>query len=118
MSSIDENLFVIFAVCNPGIDAKNVREEILNLLEDSKKKLINDEDLEKIVNSIKALFTYSFDSSSKVSSLYGSYIMRDNLEALYSYQDDLAKLTKEDVRNAFNTYFVSKNLTNVILKKD
>lgn len=118
MSSIDENLFIIFAVCNPNIDAKDVRGEILKLLDDVKKNPLKDEDLERVVNTIKSEFIYSFDSASKVSYIYGSYILRDSLDRLYSYQDRLLKITKEDIKRVFNAYFINQNLTNVILKKD
>lgn len=118
MSSIDENLFIIFAVCNPNVDARNVREEILNLIEISKQNLLGDDDMQKIINTLKTDFVYSFDSASKVSYIYGSYILRDSLDALYSYEDRLKNITKDDIKRVFNTYFVNQNLTNVILKKD
>ncbi|QKF64633.1 M16 family metallopeptidase [Campylobacter corcagiensis] len=118
MSSIDENLFIIFAVCNPEVSAKDVRSEILSLLDEAKKTLINDEDIQRIINTIKSDFVYSFDSASKVSYIYGSYILRDNLEALYTYEKRISKITKEDIKRVFNTYFINQNLTNAILKKD
>lgn len=116
MSSTDENLFIIFAICNPNIDANLVEKEILSIFE--KSISITDNDLEKIKNSVKSDFIYSFDSSSKVSSIYGDYIMRDSLESIFSYQDEINSLTKDDIKEAFYKYFTTRNLTSVILKKD
>ncbi|MSN96792.1 insulinase family protein [Campylobacter sp. FMV-PI01] len=118
ISSIDENLFIVFAICNQNVKANLVKDEILKILDDLKQNLISDDDLEKIKNSVKSIFTYSFDNTSKVSSIFGNHIMKDDLKSLYSYQESVNLLSKDDLKYCFNRYFSNKTLTTTILKKD
>lgn len=116
LSSIDENLFIIFAVCNPGISADELKNEILKLIEEQKENLIKDDEIEKLKNSVKSDFVYSFDSTSKVSSIYANYIMCGDIDMLFSYQDDINSLKKDDIKEAFKKYFSKSNLTIGVLK--
>lgn len=118
MASIDENLFIFFVICNPGVDALELRKEIFNIIDDLKNNEISDEDLEKIKNNTKASFIYSLDSASKISSLYGNYIARGDINWLFDFEKNIENLTKSDIKKAVNEFFLLKNSTTAVLKKD
>lgn len=118
LSSIDENLFIIFAICNPGVKAELLKTEILNLIKKQKEELINDDDIEKLKNCVKSDFIYSFDSTSKVSSIYANYIMCGDIDMLFNYQDEINSLSKDDIKQTFKKYFNNSSLTCGILRNE
>lgn len=113
----DEGLFVFLAVCNPEIDASKVEKELLNLIEQTKQELIGDDELFKIKNSLRSDLVYSLTSASKLANLYGSYIARGDIEPLYELENASEILSSQSIKDIANRYFVSKNLTTIILKK-
>ncbi|CUU85999.1 M16 family peptidase [Campylobacter hyointestinalis] len=113
----DEGLFVFLAVCNPEIDASKVEIELLNLIEQTKQELIGDDELFKIKNSLRSDLVYSLTSASKLANLYGSYIARGDVEPLYELENASEILSSQSIKDIANRYFVSKNLTTIILKK-
>lgn len=118
MSSKDENLMIIFAILNPSVKGEIVKEEIFKILDEAKSGEISDDDMQKIKNSAKTQFIYSFDSASKVASIFGSYIIRGDLEALYKQEEILENLNKDDIKEALIKYFDRKFLTTLILRKE
>ncbi|MFW5619610.1 MAG: M16 family metallopeptidase, partial [Campylobacter hyointestinalis] len=113
----DEGLFVFLAVCNPEIDASKVEIELLNLIEQTKQELIGDDELFKIKNSLRSELVYSLTSASKLANLYGSYIARGDIEPLYELENASESLNSQSIKDIANRYFISKNLTTIILKK-
>lgn len=118
LSSIDENLFIIFGICNQDIKALDLKAEILAILEDEKNKELSDDDFEKIKNKVKSDLVYSFDSASKTASIFGSYIAKDGLNELIKVEEKINALSKESIKEVFNRYFLTKNLTSAILTKE
>ncbi|AQW84223.1 Zn-dependent peptidase, M16 family [Campylobacter pinnipediorum subsp. pinnipediorum] len=118
MSSIDENLFVFLAVCNPDIKAEDIEKEILQIISDIKEKEIDEDDILRVKNIIKTDFLYSFDSASKVASLYGSYLAKGDIKPLYKLEESIENIDKEMLKEAAKKYFIAKNSTTVILKKE
>jgi len=114
----DPGLFMFMAVANEGIKAKDIEKEILNIIDEVKKGKISKKDIEKIKINTKADFIFSLESSSSVSSLYGSYFVRDNIKPLLNYEEKVAKLTKKDLIKVANKYFTKNNSTTVILKPE
>jgi len=112
----DPGLFMFMAVANEGVKAKDIEKEILAIIDEVKKGKIKKEDIEKIKINTKADFIFSLESSSSVTSLYGSYFVRGNIEPLFNYEKNVAKLTKKDLIEAANKYFTKNNSTTVILK--
>ncbi len=53
-----------------------------------------------------------------MASLYGSYFVRDNVEPLFNYEDDIDKLELKDIIEVANKYLNKQNSTTVILKKE
>lgn len=118
MSSIDENLFIFLAVCNPNIDAKIVENEILKIIENLKQKTIDNDEILRTKNMIKSDFIYSFDSASKVANLYGSYLARGDIKPLYELENQIETINQNMLKDIANKYFINKTKTTIILRKD
>lgn len=118
MSAKDENLFIVFAVCNQGVSGEALRDEILALIEKAKKAKISDDDMLKIKNTLSSDLIYSLDSASKVAQMYGSYIVRGDLDALFRLEREIKSLDKNAVKKAMKTYLSLKNSTSIILRKE
>ncbi len=118
MENKHPGLFLIIAVCNPGVDVKTVQKDILKEIEKIKKSSVTKKELEKIKINTKADFINSLESSSSVASLFGSYLARGDIKPLLDYEKNIDKLSLDTIKNVANRYFVAKNRTILILKKD
>lgn len=114
----DPGLFMFIAVANEGVDAKEIEKEILDTIAQIKKGDISQKDIDKIKINTKADFIFSLESSTEVASLYGSYLVRDNIKPLLEYEKNVDKLTKEDLIDVANKYLNKNNSTTVILKQE
>ena len=114
----DPSIFLFLAVCNPGVEAKDVEKEILGLIKKIKNGDISDEEVEKVKTNTKSDFIFSMESSSSVANLFGGYFARGDIKPLLNYEDDINRLTKEDIINAAKKYLISDKSTTVILKDD
>ena len=114
----DPGLFMFIAVANEGISALEIENEILDIIAQIKKGNVSQKDIEKIKINTKADFIFSLESSSEVASLYGSFLVRDNIQPLLDYEKNVEKLTKEDLINVANKYLNKSNSTTVILKEE
>jgi predicted Zn-dependent peptidase len=118
METKDPGVFVFTAVCNPLVDANDVKDEIWKIIKDIKDGKLKKSDLEKVKINTKADFVFSLESSSSVAGLYGSYFARGNIEPLFSYEEDIEKLKLKDIIAVANKYLTKKNSTTIILKKE
>jgi predicted Zn-dependent peptidase len=118
METKDPGVFVFTAVCNPLVDANDVKDEIWKIIKDIKDGKLKKSDLEKVKINTKADFVFSLESSSSVAGLYGSYFARGNIEPLFSYEEDIEKLKLKDIVAVANKYLTKKNSTTIILKKE
>jgi len=113
----DPGVFLIMAMCNPGVEATTVEKEILLELERLKKGDITQAELDKLKINAKADFIYSLESSSSVASLFGEYLSKGNLQPLLEYEEKLDKLTVKEITRVAEKYFDTNRSTTVILKK-
>jgi predicted Zn-dependent peptidase len=113
----DPGVYMFMAVCNPGVDAKEVEKHILEEIEKIKSGDIKLEELNKVKKNTKSDFIFSLESSSSVASLYGSYLSRGDISPLMNYEDEIEKLNVQDLVNVANKYFIKSNSTTMILKK-
>ncbi len=118
MENKHPGLFLIIAVCNPGIDANIVKKDILKEIEKIKAGKVTKKELEKIKTNTKADFIYSLESSSGVAGLYGGYFARGDIKPLLDYEKNIDKLSLKTIKDVANRYFTAKNTTILILKKD
>lgn len=116
--SIDENLFIVMANCNPGVRAERVERELLKILQNFKQGKISARALQKVKNNAKSDFIFSLNNASAVSSIYGSFLARGSLEPLLNYEKNIENLSLQDLFKVAKKYFVAKNSTTLILRKE
>ena len=114
----DPGVFMFMAVANENIDALKIEKEILDIISKIQKGEIKEKELDKLKINTKADFIYSLESSSDVASLFGTYLVRDNIKPLLEYEADLEKLKVEDIVNVAKKYLVKENSTTLILKEN
>jgi len=117
MELTDEGIFLFMGVANPNIKIEDLEKEIHKEIEKIKSGDVTKEELDKVKINTKADFIYSLENSASVNSLFGSYLVRGNLEPLLTYEENLAKITPELVTEIANKYFNDDLATTVILKK-
>jgi len=113
----DPGVFMFLAVCNPGVNAIDVENYILDEIEKIKSGDIKKEELDKVKKNTKSDFIFSLESSSSVASLYGSYLSRGDISPLMNYEEKIDKLEVENLIDVANKYFKKSNSTTIILKK-
>ena len=116
MEQTDPSLFLFLAVCNNGIKAEVVRDEILKEIEKIKNGKISKNELEKVKINTKTDFIFSLENSSNVANLYGSYLIRGDITPLMDYQKNLESITIDEIKNVANKYFNKDNSVTVYLK--
>jgi len=114
----DPGVFMFMAVANENIDALKIEKEILDIISKIQKGEIKEKELDKLKINTKADFIYSLESSSDVASLFGTYLIRDNIKPLLEYEANLEKLKVEDIVNVAKKYLVKENSTTLILKEN
>ncbi len=117
MELSDEGIFMFMGMANPGVKIEDLEKEILAEIDKIKNGNVTKEELEKVKINSKADFIYSLEDSASVNSLFGSYLVRGNLEPLLNYEENLAKITPEMVTKVANKYFDHDFTTTIILKK-
>ncbi|MBR8463903.1 insulinase family protein [Campylobacter sp. faydin G-24] len=118
MPSIDENLFIFLAECNPGVAAEDVEKQIHKIIDSIKSEPISDDDITKVKNLIKTDFIYSFDSASRVANLYGSYLARGSIEPLFKFEKNIDTIDAKMLQKMAKKYFIKAHQTTIILRKE
>lgn len=114
----DEGVFLIVAAARQGVSAESVEKEIYTILDRLKKGEISQEELEKVKINTRASFIYSLESAGDVAGLFGSYLVRGDINPLLNYEKELNALSVEKIKEVANTYFVRDSLSVVILKNN
>lgn len=113
----DPGLFVVMAVCNPGVKAEEVEKLILEEIAALQKKAPPAREVEKIKTNARAEFVYSLESSDSVSRMYGDYLARGNIQPLLDYEKEIAALSPEGLQTVAKKYLNEKSSTTLILRK-
>jgi predicted Zn-dependent peptidase len=116
MELSDPGVYMFLAICNPGVDAKKVEKLIWSEIAKIQAGDVSKKEIKKVILNTKADFVFSLESSSSVSSLYGSYLVRGNINPLLDYEENINKLKVKDIVEVANKYFTKDNSTTVILK--
>ena len=117
MENSDPGLFIFMATCNPGVKAEKVEKELIKQINKMKTTKVTKAELEKVKINTKSDFIYSLESSTSVANLFGSYIVRGDVEPLLHYEERVNKVTPKKVQEVANKYFDFNTSTTVILKK-
>jgi len=116
MEQKDPSIYLILAVCNPGIKAKDVEKEIWKEIKKVKNGDIKQSELNKVRKNTKSDFIFGLESSSNVASLYGSYLVRGDISPLINYETNLENLQVKDITEVVKKYLTKENSTTIILK--
>ncbi len=117
MEMTDDGIFLFMAMANPNVKIENLEEAIHKEIDKIKEGGVTKEELEKVKINAKADFIYSLESSSDVNSLYGSYLVRGNINPLLNYEENLDKITPKMVTEVAKKYFNDDLSTTIILRK-
>lgn len=113
----DPSVYLILAVCNPGIKASDVAKEIWKEITKIQKDDVKKSELAKIKKNTQSDFIFSLESSSSVASLYGSYLIRGDISPLMNYEENIKNLKTNDISEVAKKYLIKDNSTTVILSK-
>ncbi len=117
MEQKDDSIFLFMAMANPNVKIEDLEKAIHEEIDKIKNGGVTKEELEKVKINAKSDFIYSLESSSEVNSLFGSYLVRGNIEPLLNYEENLDKITPKMVREVAKKYFNDNLSTTIILKK-
>lgn len=117
MALKDGGVFMFMIGGNQGIDAKKLQREILAILDRIKQGSITQEELDKVKINMRASFVSSLEESSSVSGLFGSFLVRGNIQPLLEYEERFSKLTLKDIKEVAQKYFTPESLSVAILKQ-
>ncbi len=110
------SLFLFMAICNPGIKAEDVEEQIWQELEKIKKDGINKEELDRLKIQTKSDFIFSMQDSSSLSDLIGGYLAKGDITPLENYEENIDKLSSKEIKDVAKKYFTKDNSTIIILR--
>ena len=116
--SVDENLFIFIANCNPGVKAEKVEKKMLEILASIKQGKISQKALQKVKNNTRSDFIFSLNNASGLSNICGSYLARGDLKPLLEYEKNIAALEVKDLVSVAKKYFIKENSTTLILRKE
>ncbi len=116
MENIDPGLFIFLAICNPGVKAEQVEKEIHKQIKKLQTTTVKQKELDKVKINIKAEFIFGFETASSVASLFGSYFTKGDITPLLTLEDQMAKVTSDDIQSAAKKYFREEQSTTVILR--
>ncbi len=117
MENTDPGLFLFLAICNPGVKAETVEKELKKQIAKIKEKPVTKKELEKVKINTKADFIYSLESSSSVANLFGSYLVRGDIEPLLHYEERVNAIDAKTLQEVADKYFDFDHSTTVILRK-
>ncbi len=117
MEQKDNSIFLFMAMANPNVKIEDLEKAIHEEIDKIKNGGVTKEELEKVKINAKSDFIYSLESSSEVNSLFGSYLVRGNIEPLLNYEENLDKITPKMVTEVAKKYFNDNLSTTIILKK-
>ncbi len=117
MALKDGGVFMFMIGGNQGIDAKKLQREVLAILDRIKQGSITQEELDKVKINMRASFVSSLEESSSVSGLFGSFLVRGNIQPLLEYEERFSKLTLKDIKEVAQKYFTPESLSVAILKQ-
>ncbi len=117
MELTDDGVFLFMGIANPNVKIEDLEKDIHIEIDRLKSGDVTKEEIDKVIINAKSDFIYSIEDSANLSSLFGSYIVRGNLEPLLKYEENLAKITPKLVTKIANKYFNDELSTTLILRK-
>jgi predicted Zn-dependent peptidase len=113
----DPGVFLFIAMGNPDEEAETMEAVLLEQIDRLKNEEVTPEELDKIKVNTRREFVHMLESSSSLADLFGSYLIRGDLEPLLNYEANLDKITPKTIREVANRYFDHDTATTLILRK-
>lgn len=113
----DDGIFLIIVGGNSGVKASRLKKEVLKVIDDLKNGKLKKEDIIKARMAVKSEFIHSLESSSDVASLFGEYLVKDNIANLLKYEEALASISVKDLQDVANKYFTTTYQTTIFMTK-
>jgi predicted Zn-dependent peptidase len=106
------NLFVFFAISTPGHTPEEIRDAIHSEIERVKNEDVTDDELQMIKTRARAnLLRRLGDNQGLAFQLGSTQALYGDWRELFREVDDIAKVSKADIRRVANTTFVASNRT-------
>lgn len=106
------NLFVFFAISTPGHTPEEIRDAIHSEIERVKNEDVTDDELQMIKTRAKANLLRRLGNNQGLAFQLGSaQALYGDWRELFREVDDIAKVSKADIRRVANTTFVASNRT-------
>ncbi len=113
----DPGVFLFISMGNPETTAEDMESVVLEQIERLKNEPISQEELDKVKINTKREFVHMLESSSSLSDIFGSYLIRGDLEPLLNYEANLDKITPKKLQEVARKYLDNDLSTTVILRK-
>ncbi|MDE5602995.1 MAG: insulinase family protein [Helicobacter sp.] len=117
MELLDEGVFLFIALANVNVSLQKLEKEILAQIQSIQNGKLQQRDLDKIKLNMKLDFLEGLQSSSSVANLFGSYIVRGDLQTLLEFEENFESLKLEDIVEVAKKYFIPSNLSIATLEK-
>ncbi len=117
-TSLDPNLFTVYAQPLPGQSAATVEAALAREIERARTTPPTARELEKAKNGMESQFVFAQDSLFYQAMLLGQYETAGDWRHLDEYLPAIRAVTAEDVRRVANTYLDAKNRTVGVLIPD
>jgi predicted Zn-dependent peptidase len=113
----DPGVFLFITMGNPDVEAETMEAVLLEQIDRLKHEEIHSDELDKIKVNTRREFIHMLENSSSLADLFGSYLIRGDLEPLLNYEANLDKITPKTIREVANRYFDHDTATTLILRK-
>lgn len=106
---IDPGLFIIVADLKITSSFEDALNEILKEIEKIKNEKIDEKELIKAKNQVKASFVYSQQSVLRQNFIIGSFENLRGWKKILTYLDEVDKVSEEDIKRVANSYLVESS---------
>ncbi len=114
----DPGIFLLLAMGNPDVPAETLEQGLLEQIDRLKSEPVTQEELEKIRINTRREFVHLLENASSLADLFGSYLIRGDLDPLLNYEANLAKITPEQIQQTAQRYFDAARSTTLYLRKN
>lgn len=113
------NLFAIFATVRSPHKIDKLAGAIDDMIDDLKKVSVTDGELRKVKNQLQADFIRRQNSNEGLAGILSYYeTLLGDWRYIVNYEQNIEKITPEELRDAANRYLSQDNRTIAIMKKD
>jgi zinc protease len=110
--SLDPGLFIFSMTPRSGVDPAKTEAVLFEEIEKLRTQKVSSEELTKAKNQLLAAHYRSLKTIAGRANLLGTYeVFQGDYKKLYTTEEDLSKVTAEDIQRVASKYFVATNRT-------